>query len=103
MLVMQISKHSPGHCPLLNEDSKKAFATLMRKMDSLLGKHGVKVLGMWNDTPAHTIYAVFEAPNTESFMALGREPEMMAWLVHNVVENRPVITPDEVKALLGIK
>jgi hypothetical protein len=100
MHVMQISKHSPENCPAFNKDSKKTMLALMPLIDPAAAKHGVKVVGMWTDLGAHTFYAVFETPGLDAYWAFLNEPELMGWLSFNKVENRPLVGPEEVQAIL---
>jgi hypothetical protein len=100
MYVMQISTHCPGNCPAFNEESKKVMMAVMPLMDSLPAKHGITVVGEWTDLGAHTFYTVYETPGMDAFWAFLNEPELMAWLSFNTVENRVVVGPEEVQALL---
>lgn len=101
--MMQISKHSPESCPIVDDSNKKVTAAMLQKMDSLLAKHGVKLAGSWTDFPAHLIYNIYETPNMEALVKLSMEPEMMAWLRFNLVESKIVLTLQDVKTMLNIK
>jgi hypothetical protein len=101
MYVMQISRHSPDNCPAFNKESKKVMMAVMQLMDPLTAKHGIKVVGTWTDLGAHTIYNVYEAHSPDAYWAFLDEPELFGWLSFSKVENRVVIGPDELAAILG--
>ena len=101
MYVMQISTHTPEGCPAFNKESKKTMSALLQQMDPLLAKHGIKVLGTWTDLGAHTFYNVYETPSMDAYWAFLNEPELFGWLSFNRVENRVVVGPEEVQAILG--
>lgn len=101
MYVMQISRHQPDNCPAFNKESKTTMLAIMKLMDSLPAQHGVKPLGAWTDLGAHTIYQVFETPSLDAYWAFLNEPGLMGWLSFNRVENRVVVGPEEVKAILA--
>ena len=56
MYVMQISRHSPESCPTVNESTVKVTVDLIKNLDSLAAKHGMKLVGSWTDHPMHMIY-----------------------------------------------
>ena len=65
---------------------------LMNKMDKLLKKYGVKVVGAWTSIPEHTNIAVYDAPSMEAMFKFSMEPEVMAWLGYNTTELKPIMT-----------
>jgi len=73
-----ISRHSPENCPMFNEKARKVLLELAGKMDGLLKKHGVKMLGSWNVPTEHLALDVYEAPSLDAFEKLGMEPEIVA-------------------------
>jgi hypothetical protein len=101
MFVMQISRHQPDNCPAFNKESKKTMQAVMKLMDTLPAKHGVKSLGVWTDLGAHTIYQVYEAPSLDAYWAFLNEPELFSWLAFNKVENRVVVGAEELAAILA--
>jgi hypothetical protein len=103
MFIMQISKHHADNCPMFNEKSKESMVALIQKMEPLLAKHAVKMVGSWTDIPAHEIYMVYEAPNTDVFMSMLMEPEFLGWMSFNDVQTRIVVGLPDVKALLNVK
>lgn len=102
MHILQISWHSPENCAMFNEKSKNMTLNLLKNMDGLLAKHGVKLLSSWNDMAAHEIYSIYETPNMEAFLGLLNEPVMMAWLGFHKVTNKVVFGLPEVKAIMGL-
>ncbi len=59
--------HTPETCPY--HDPEKARATL-GKMLSSAEQLGVKLLGVWTDPPAHTIYIVVDADSAQKIEEL---------------------------------
>jgi hypothetical protein len=76
---------------------------LLQKFEALIAKHGIKLAGMWNDHPGHTVYNIYDAPSLEAFMAFSMEPEMLAWLSYNTVELKVVFGPQEIKTMFNLK
>ena len=95
MLFLQISKHAPESCPMHNEKVKKATQALMTKMDSLIKKHGIKVIGGWNSMLDHLLVTVYDAPNMDAMLKFSMEPEVMTWLGYHTTETTPVMTIEE--------
>ena len=103
---MVISRHSPEYCPEFNEKVRKAILELMGKMDGLLKKHGVKMVGAWFGfvSTEHTYYMVFEAPSLEAFQKLSMEPELLAASAHDSQETKIVKNLEEImKELQQVK
>ena len=75
-----ISNHSPEYCPENNAKVRKATLELISKMDGLLKKHNVKIVGAWfGFVPSeHTHYIVYESPSVEALQNLSMEPEIRA-------------------------
>jgi len=95
MLFLQISKHSIESCPMHNEIVSKVFKDSMAKMDQLLKKYGVKMVGGWAAMVEHTFAAVYEAPTMDALLKLASEPEMMKFNEYNMTELIPVMTLEE--------
>jgi len=95
---MVISRHSPEYCPEFNEKVRKATLELMGKMDELLKKHGVKVVGAWfGFVPTqHTNYMVYEAPSVEALQKISMEPEVLAASAHESQETIIVKSLEEI-------
>jgi len=94
-IFLQISRHSPENCPAFNEKAKEASMNALGKMDELMKKHGVKMLGYWVAPREHTGYMVVEAPNFGALQKLSMEPEMDAMRAFNTTEVKPVIKLEE--------
>ena len=95
-----ISRHSPENCPMFNEKARKVTLQLVNKMEGLLKKHGVKMVGLWQVPTEHLIFEVHEAPSLEAFQKLGREPEIQAWYAYNTVEMKLAISSEEAAQML---
>ena len=70
---LEISRHSPENCPMFNEKVRKIMKEGFDKLEGILKKHGVKLVGGWTVTPEHLMFAVYEAPSLEAFYKLGME------------------------------
>ena len=95
-----ISRHSPENCPMFNEKARKVTLQLVNKMEGLLKKHGVKMVGLWQVPMEHLIFEVYEAPSLEAFQKLGNEPEIQAWSAYNTVEMKLAISTEEAMKML---
>jgi len=95
---MVISRHTPEYCPEFNEKVRKATLEAMGKMDKLLKKHRVKMVGAWFGfvPTAHTSYMVYEAPNVEALQKLSMEPEILATSAHDSQETIIVKSLEEI-------
>jgi hypothetical protein len=100
MLFLQIAKHTAESCPMHNEKVKKINVDLMAKMDQLLKKHGIKMVGGWAATPEHLFVGVYDAPSMEAMLKFSMEPEAMAWMCYNTTETKPVMTLEETMKLV---
>ena len=100
MLFLQTSRHSPESCPMHNEKVKKASVDLMARMDQLVKKHGIKVVGGWHSPPDHSTVVVYDAPSMEAILKFSMEPEVMAWSSYHTTETKPVMTLEESMKLL---
>jgi len=95
MLFLMTAKHNPEGCPLQNEKAKKATAEFTTKMEGLLKKHGIKIIGAWHSHGDHSTVAVYDAPSMEALLKFSMEPEAVIWAAYNVVETKPVMTLEE--------
>jgi uncharacterized protein with GYD domain len=100
MLFLQISRHSIESCPLHNEKVKKVYVDSVAKMDQLMKKHGIKMVGGWAAMMEHLYVAVCEAPSMDALTKFSMEPEMMSWLAYNSTEILPVMTLEEAMKLM---
>jgi len=80
---------------MFNEKARKVTLQLVNKMEGLLKKHGVKMVGLWQVPTEHLIFEVYEAPSYEAFQKLGREPELLAWSAYNTMEMKSAISIEE--------
>ncbi|MCP8306493.1 MAG: hypothetical protein H3Z49_05260 [archaeon] len=72
---LEISRHSPENCPVYNEKVKKMMLPGINKLEGLLKKHGVKMIGGWAVFSEHLTFIVYEAPSLEAFQKFGMEWE----------------------------
>ena len=93
---MVILRHSPEDCDWFNEKSRKATLEFMGKVDELLKKHGIKMLGAWTSDPAgHQSFWVVEAPSLEAFLEFGMEPEALATSAYHTMDIKIVMSFEE--------
>ncbi|MCP8304518.1 MAG: hypothetical protein H3Z50_03490 [archaeon] len=72
---LEISRHSPENCPIYNEKVRKIMMEGFDKLEGLLKKHRVKMVGGWAVTTEHLMIMVYDAPSLEAFEKLGMEWE----------------------------
>jgi hypothetical protein len=99
-IFLLISRHSSENCPLFNEKARKVSMEYFSKLDGLLKKHGVKVLGCWNVSTEHLTFAVFEAPSFEAFQKLGMEPAVLALSAYETYEVKSALGMEEIAKML---
>ena len=75
---------------------------LLNKLESLLKKYNIALLGAWFVLPEHTLYEVFDAPTLEAIQKMAMEPEILQWSAFNTMEIKLVATVDDVKRLLTL-
>ncbi len=93
---MVILRHSPENCDWFNEKSRKATLELMDKVDELMKKHDIKLLGAWtSDRGGHETFWVVEAPSVEAFQKFGMEPEVLATLAYRTMQTNIVMSLEE--------
>ena len=91
---------SPENCVEYNANAKKATLAVMEKLEELLKKHGVKMIGAWIVPSEHLHFMVFDAPSLEAFNALGMEPEISAMGAFNTTEIKMAISAQEAIKML---
>jgi hypothetical protein len=96
-----ISRHSPESCWIFNEETRQIHLTLLNKLESILKKYTIRMLGAWFVLSEHALYEVFEAPGLEEFQKMAMEPEIVQWSAFNTMEIKLVATVDDVKRLLA--
>jgi hypothetical protein len=100
MLFLQISKHTIESCPMHNEKVRKISIDAANKMDKLMKKYRIKVVGSWTSMPDHTNISVYDAPSMEALLKCSMEPEIMAWMSYNMTETKPIMTLEDTMKLL---
>jgi hypothetical protein len=100
MFYLQVARHSPESCPLHNEGAKNAYNKFYSKLNELMQKTGVKMVGGWVSTPEHLTVILYDMQTPEAMVAFMREPEVSAWLSYQVTETKPVQMLDEVMKML---
>ncbi len=83
-----------------NEKVRKISIDAVNKMDKLLKKYKIKVVGSWTSMPEHTNISVYDAPSMEAMQKFSMEPEMMAWLGYNTTELKPIMTLEDTMKLM---
>ena len=99
-IFLLISRHSPENCAFFNEKAREMTLNVVDKMEELLKKHGVKMVGCWHVLPEHLMFEVYDAPSYEAFQKLGREPEIRAWSAYNTFEVKSAISTEEATKML---
>jgi hypothetical protein len=97
---MVISRHAPESCWMFNERTRQVHVNLVSKLESLLKKYKVTLLGCWFDLPGHTLYEFYDAPSGEVFEMMSREPEILQWSSFNTMEIKMVVGLEDVKRML---
>ena len=93
---MVILSHSPENCDWFNEKSQKTTLKFMGKVDELMKKHDIKMLGAWTTDPAgHQSFWVVEAPSVEALQKFGMEPEVLATSAYRTMETKIVMSMEE--------
>ncbi len=95
-----ISKHSPESCWMFNEEARKVHLDIVEKLEGLLKKYEIKMLGCWFALSEHTLYEVYDAPSLEAFEKMAQEPEIAKWSAYNTMEIKLVSTLEEVMKIL---
>ena len=95
-----ISRHSPENCPMFNEKARKVFMEYVSKLDGILKKHGMKMLGNWTVPTEHLSVVVFEAPSLEAFAKCGMEPEVLALSAYETYEVKLALGMEETMKML---
>jgi hypothetical protein len=99
-IFLVISRHSPEHCPILNEKTRKVYVEYMKKVDGLAKKHGIKNLGGCAVYNEHLSVMMFDAPSLEAWEKLGMEPEILALSAYETYEVKVAISNEEAMKML---
>jgi hypothetical protein len=100
MFFLQTARHTPESCPQHNMEARKVYNQFYAKLNELMQKNGVKMVGGWVSMPEHLIVFVYDVQDPVGMIRFMQEPEMVAWQSYQVVENRPVRMFDEAMTLL---
>jgi hypothetical protein len=87
---------------MFNEKAKHIHVNLVNKLESLLKKYQITLLGCWFDLPGHAMYEVYDAPSLETFQRMAMEPEIVQWSAFNTMDIKLVATIDDVTKLLKL-
>jgi L-rhamnose mutarotase len=90
-----INRHSPESCPMHDEKMMKLMLEVDAEQTEIQKKHGVKRVGMWTDTPQHTMYIIYEAPTAEVFQRIFMEPKLRQWTGYTSSDIRMVLNYEE--------
>ena len=85
---------------MFNEKTRQIHVNLLNKLESLLKKYNISLLGAWFVLPEHTLYEVFDAPSLDVFQKMAMEPEIVQWSAFNTMEIKMVTTVHDVMGLL---
>jgi hypothetical protein len=83
-----------------DEKVRKISIDAAKKMDKLMKKYGIKIVGSWISMPEHTNITVYDAPSTEALLKLSKEPEIMAWMSYNNTELKPIMNLEDTMKLV---
>jgi L-rhamnose mutarotase len=95
-----ISQHSPESCWMFNEKTRQIHLNLANKLESLLKKHNITLVGCWFDLPGHTLYEFYDAPDFDTFQKLAMEPEIVQWSSFNTMKIKMVTSVNDVMGML---
>ena len=95
-----ISRHNPESCWMHNAATRQIHVNLANKLESLLKKHKISLLGCWFDLPGHTLYEFYDVPNIEALQKMVAEPEIVQWSSFNTMEIKMVNSVDDVMGML---
>jgi L-rhamnose mutarotase len=85
---------------MFNEKTRQIHVNLLNKLDSLLKKYNITLLGAWFALTEHTLYEVFDSPSLEAFQKMAMEPEIVQWSAFNTMEIKMVASVNDVMGLL---
>jgi hypothetical protein len=95
MYIMQVIRHSPESCPLVNPKNLDIKMNWLESIEKVGAKYKIKVVGVWTDRWGHTSWAVFETPNLDAFKEFELEPENMARVTFTHTETIAVTSAQE--------
>ena len=97
MLVMVVSTHSTEACPMVNPKSAEVMISAAQRMNDTAKTLGIKILGAWNDMPAHTTFMLVDAPKPEALNKMAMDLHFIDWTTSI---SHPVVTMEESIAIL---
>lgn len=100
MFFLTTARHTPESCPQHNEGARNVYNQFYAKLNELMRKNGIKMVGGWVSLPEHLIVFVFDVQDPAAMINFMSEPEMVAWASYQVLKNRPVRMFDEAMTLL---
>jgi hypothetical protein len=100
MFVMQATTHPAELCPSHEPKFRAITVTWYEKVGATAAKHGIKFVGSYTDTMAHTIYALYDTPGMDVMMQFLMEPEIMAMSTFSTGRMFPVFDHSTVMAMI---
>ena len=85
---------------MFNEKTRQIHVNLFNKLEPLLEKYHITMIGCWFDIPGHTLYEVYDAPSLDAFQKMGMEPEIARWSSFNTMQIINVTPLEDVKGML---
>jgi hypothetical protein len=95
-----ISRHNPESCWMFNEKNRQIYADLFGRLEEILKKHQVTMIGCWFDIPGHALYEVYDAPSLDSFQKMGMEPEIASWSSFNTTQIITVSPLEKIREMM---
>jgi len=92
MIILQTMRHQPESCPLGNPKNLDTMIKWLENLEPLATKHGIKIIGAWADRTGHTLYAIFETPNIETFSKFEIDPQNIPIITINYIEKNIVVS-----------
>ncbi len=72
----------------------------MENADKIAAKYGIKIVGFWNDHPDHCVYIIYDTPSMDAMMGMAMDPMTMPLYSFQTMTTRPVLTANEVLAMM---
>jgi hypothetical protein len=76
---MVVNTHSAESCAFRNEDNKEKLTGGLASMAEAAAAKGASLQGAWANMASHTIFALFEAPNSHVVDELLRETGLVGY------------------------
>jgi len=91
-----ISRHSPEHCPLFNEEKRKVNLAALGRVGEWSKRFGVKMVGAWSVPNEHLNLMVIEAPSLVAFQKSMMDPTIMAMTSSETTEIKVALNLEEI-------